>query len=105
MAELKRVGDLEIPGDPDRGVARAACGGAGARRLTVEAEYLAGFSVESVTPEPESVDSAGGRLVYTFEPAPSEVSFSLTPDEVDRQQGAFALEGQPPVSRAQLVYP
>ena len=77
----------------------------GETELTVEAEYLAGFSIERVSPEPDSVRSARDRLIYSFEAPPSQVTFSLTPREVGGQEGSFSLKGAERLSLSQFVYP
>jgi hypothetical protein len=46
--------------------------GAGDRTVWFARDYLRRFEVSSVTPEPESVSSAAGSVVYFFASAPGE---------------------------------
>ena len=78
-------------------------------RVWVGREYLDGFRVEKVVPEPERVEAGPDRLVYVFrlhEPGKGVVvRFLMEPDAFGRQHARVGLVGGPELSFGQFVYP
>jgi hypothetical protein len=85
--------------------ARAAPGGV--HRVEISSEFLAAFSVESVTPEPGQVRMTGQRLVYEFAAAASgaSISFHIRPQRLWRHRAEVRIDGGEPLAIAQLTYP
>ena len=82
----------------------------GEARVWLDREYVEGFQVQKVTPEPESVEVGPDRLTYVFNvdeelDKPTAVTFNLQPQKFGRLQGQIGLEGEEPVSFGQFVYP
>lgn len=75
----------------------------------VAADYLDGFEVRGVSPEPEEVRSEGGGLIYEFavgDPTQRvEVTFSLQPRRMGRLTGEIGVPGGQTVTFGQLSYP
>lgn len=95
--------------DALRVVIRKGAVGGDEARLTFGQRYLEGVEVESVFPEPDSVEVGNDEVVYTFklssDGAPATVSFSLTYEDLGRKSGMVRLDGHPSVSFSQFVYP
>src|SRR5918998_947773 len=101
MAEMKRVGDLEVAADLKGGEIR----------LWINREYLKSLQVQEVDPQPDTVEVTPERLVYIFnakegsEDRPTEVTFELEPDEMGTLAGRVGLDGGASQSFEQFVYP
>lgn len=71
--------------------------------------YLSRFQIRQVTPEPDSTESVGESLAFTFQvgddSAPHEVEFNLEPEAVGRSRGTVAVAKRPPLPFSQFVYP
>lgn len=78
-------------------------------RLHVSRSFLEGISVESVQPEPSSVEVGSDRIVYVFDlvqaGAPVMVEFEVRYDDVGTKRGTVRVEGQRAVTVKQFVYP
>jgi hypothetical protein len=78
-------------------------------RLWIDREYLHGLSIESITPEPDSVDTQADRLVYVFDASesglPVMVNYTLQTDHLGLRQGRVGLENGPELGFWQLIYP
>jgi hypothetical protein len=81
----------------------------GSARLWIDREYLNGVQVQTISPEPYSVEAYGDRLVYAFRfdqsDAPIPVSFSLHVVGLGLLQGRVGLEEGPELDFRQFVYP
>lgn len=75
----------------------------------VATDYLDGFEIRGVSPEPEEVRSEGGGLIYEFavgDPTQRvEVTFSLQPRRMGRLTGEIGVPGGQTVTFGQLSYP
>lgn len=71
--------------------------------------YLASFTVEAITPEPDSVEAVGGALRYTFvqgtPDAALQVTFTMLPKSLWRQSGTISLVGGEPVDLSHFFFP
>lgn len=78
-------------------------------RVSIESEYLDGIEVESVYPEPESVEVGDHEIVYVFklkeQGTRATVIFSVLHDDIGRKRARVQLDGHPPVSLSQFIYP
>lgn len=78
-------------------------------RVSFDRRYFDGVEVDSVVPEPDSVEVGGGSVVYVFElgedAAPATILFSVLYDDIGRKRARVALDGHPPVSFSQFIYP
>lgn len=78
-------------------------------QLSFHRAYLDGLQVESVFPEPESVEVGGDEVVYLFQlrraGAAATVIFDLMYEDIGRKQALLRLDGHPPVSISQFIYP
>ena len=82
----------------------------GEARVWLSRGFLDRVQVHHVTPEPESVETAGGRVAYTFRVAdpsqPVSVTFHFEPEYVGRLRGSAGLgDGSAEVNFDQFVYP
>jgi hypothetical protein len=78
-------------------------------RVAIAHSYLERFEVDSVTPEPESVQLEPGTLIYNFPAAGTDgtrsVVFVLRPDAYGRLSGRIGTPGGPFHEIQQFVYP
>jgi hypothetical protein len=78
-------------------------------RLWIDREYLQGLDIEGITPEPDSVETQGDRLVYVFNAAESQlpvlVNYSLQTNYLGLRQGRVGLDNGPELDFWQLIYP
>jgi hypothetical protein len=80
-------------------------GGDDTIEVALDQSYLDGFDLMSVIPEPDQQTTDRGRLVFTFERAPSTVMVPLTPRTIGLRRARVFVEGHRPVSFRQVVYP
>jgi hypothetical protein len=79
-------------------------------RLWIDRPYLDAFIVQSITPDPDSVESAPDRLIYEF-PLAAEAGGTITitlnvrPIQVGQLNGRVGLEGGPTLEFSQFNYP
>src|ERR687889_647174 len=114
MAEMKRVGDLEVAEDlkaQRRNWVFAAAVQGGQIRLWINREYLKGIQLQEVDPQPDTVEASPERLIYVFdaeegpEDRPTEITFELEPDEMGTLAGRVGLDGEASRTFEQFVYP
>jgi hypothetical protein len=78
-------------------------------RVSFGRGYFDGVEVESVFPEPDSVEVDGDEVVYLFklgdQGAPATVIFSVMYDDVGRKRARVGLDGHSAVSFSQFIYP
>lgn len=78
-------------------------------RIAIHRDYADGMQIEEVYPEPESVETGGNEIVYTFrlaaEATAATVVFSVLYEDVWRNGGTIAVEGHPPVRLSQFIFP
>ena len=81
----------------------------GQARIWLGREWASGLLVESVVPEPESVEVAPDRIVYTFAVQPGsgtvKIVFNLEYDGWGWLTGEIGLDGGASQTFRQLVYP
>lgn len=75
----------------------ASAAEAGTWEINISRDYLGVLEVNSITPEPDAVESLGDELRYTFAQADPgadlRVSFDVTPDGLWRQSGRIGIAG------------
>ena len=78
-------------------------------RLWLERSYLNTMQVETIVPQPGSVESGANHLIYVFNVSssnfPVEVTFLMQSESIGRQTGRLGLEGGPSLSFSQFIYP
>jgi len=78
-------------------------------RLWVDRQYLENQQIESVVPEPESVEAGPDRMVFTFSMAkpgaPTAVTVRLQTRRAGSLQGRVGVEGGGSLQFHQIVYP
>jgi hypothetical protein len=83
--------------------------GTGEARLWLDREYLEGVQLQTVTPEPDSVEAGPDGFTYVFKVndpnRPTSVTFHLQPETIGRLEGRVVLDGGEPVDFEQFVYP
>ncbi|MFN2595808.1 MAG: hypothetical protein ABR563_01210 [Pyrinomonadaceae bacterium] len=82
----------------------------GEARVWLSREFLDRVQIHQITPEPESVETAGGRVAYVFRVAdptqPVGVTFHFEPEFAGRLPGSAGLgDGSSQVNFDQFVYP
>lgn len=81
----------------------------GKARLWLSRDYVENVELRHIDPEPESVEAASDRLVYTFnlpDPAqPTAVTYHLEPNEYGRRPVRIGLAGGPELQFSQFFYP
>lgn len=81
----------------------------GEMRVWMDAEYVYGLSIQTISPEPESVDVGPDRVVYTFtadkEDGPLTIVFNYEHDGYWWQQAELGVEGGGSVDLRQFVFP
>lgn len=73
----------------------------------ISSDYLADFNVDTITPDPDSVRTQAGEVIYTFlagQPI-GQIAFSLEPRESGIQKAAVRVGTTEPVEFTQVVYP
>lgn len=78
-------------------------------RLAFSSKTLDGMTVETVYPEPESVETGADRTVYVFKLAEegtlTEIVFNVLFEDVGRRHGTVTLDGHQPAEFSQFVFP
>jgi|FLYN01.1.fsa_nt_gi hypothetical protein len=78
-------------------------------RVWLDLSYLHDVQVEHVMPEPESVEAAEDRLVYSFqmtEPGqPATITFQVRPERPGALNGQVGIEGGASHDFSQFIYP
>jgi hypothetical protein len=78
-------------------------------RLWLERSYLNIMQVETIVPQPGSVESGANHLIYVFNVSssdfPVEVTFLMQSESIGRQTGRLGLEGGSSLSFSQFIYP
>ena len=73
--------------------------------VAISREFLDGYDVSEVRPEPQKVTSYADRLVFTFAQPGATVAFTMQPQRVGSGHGTVTVGGSPPVELRQFVYP
>jgi hypothetical protein len=83
--------------------------GAGQVRLWLDAAWAESFVIESIVPEPESVEVGPDRLAFVFAAeaghGPVEIIFHVRYERWGWQRGAIGLDGGPTLRLPQFIYP
>ena len=78
-------------------------------RLWVDVAYMRAIGLESILPEPESVELEPGRVVYVFSASepdfPLVITFFYEHDGFWSQRGRLGLVNGTPVAFSQFVFP
>ncbi len=78
-------------------------------RISFSRETLDGMDIETVYPEPESVETGADETVFVFtlsdEATTTEITFNVLYEDVGRRSGAVTLEGHQPAEFSQFVLP
>jgi hypothetical protein len=78
-------------------------------RIWLDQNYLQHVEVENVIPEPERVEVASDRLIYTFHTAeagqPVVLSFYVRPQESGSLEGQIGIESGSAHDFSQFIYP
>jgi hypothetical protein len=78
-------------------------------RLWLDREYMSGFEVKEIYPEPEQMDLEARRTTFVYhvpkQDGPLLIHFILEPNETGFLEGSAGLEGGDPISFRQFVYP
>ena len=77
-------------------------------RLSLASDYLQRLDIEKVTPQPAQVISEPGAMSFVFHARPGtrmEAVLHISPDKVGPLEGWVAVDGKPPLSFRQFVYP
>lgn len=76
-------------------------------RLSIDREYLESIEIDTIAPEPESVQGGPDRHTFEFAAPGGEttISFKLRPEAMGSLEGIAAIEGAPAVQFRQLIYP
>lgn len=78
-------------------------------RLWVDRSYIEAVHMEDIQPQPESVDMAGARFVYTFKAADlstnTKVLFHFKPNKFGKAPARLGLEGGPEIAFTHFFYP
>jgi hypothetical protein len=79
----------------------------GISRVEISSDYLAGFRIVSITPEPASVQMVGQQLVYEFTAAGvgASISIHVDPQRLWRHRAVVRIDGGTPLEIRQLTYP
>jgi hypothetical protein len=78
-------------------------------RLWVDRQYLESQQIESVVPEPESVEAGPDRMVFIFSMAqpgaPTSITVRLQTQRIGSAEGRVGVEGGGSLDFHQVVYP
>lgn len=81
----------------------------GKARLWLGRDYLRHTRIEQVVPEPESVETQAGGVIYEFKVAnpaePARIKFDIEPEGYWSRAGEVGLEGRPRLRFNQFVFP
>jgi hypothetical protein len=88
---------------------RVATPPAGPLRISINRDYLDGVLLEQVLPAPASAQTAGDRLVYSFDrlevPGPVEVKYVLQPMDVGSHEARISAGNGAAALIRQFTYP
>ncbi len=78
-------------------------------RVWLDREYLQGVTIETMFPEPESVEAGPDRITYVFELAqsgkPTTLTFELLSEGMGWREGRVGIENSGPLRFSQFIYP
>src|SRR4051812_15829106 len=74
--------------------------------IAISREFLDGYDMSEIRPQPQRVTAYADRLVYTFAALPdARVAFTLQPKRLGPGSGTATVAGSQPVELHQLVHP
>ncbi|MDP9363841.1 MAG: hypothetical protein M3Q10_06385 [Chloroflexota bacterium] len=77
--------------------------------LWLDRSYVRSLEIDQIEPEPDQVEAAGERVVFTFLVAdpnqPNEIAVPMQHDDWGVKTGRLGLVGGPEVAFRQVVYP
>jgi hypothetical protein len=77
-------------------------------RIRLNDDYIHSFGVDSISPEPESVEASEDSLIYVFQVSPEErveIVFHLNPIEAANLHGRIGLEDGRTIEFDQIIFP
>jgi hypothetical protein len=78
-------------------------------RLWIDSSYLENVEIESISPQPELVESAPDRQIYLFpitqSGEPISITFYIKPERPGVLNGKAGIEGGSSLDFTQLIYP
>jgi hypothetical protein len=78
-------------------------------RLWLDRHYVEAIEIEHIDPEPESVEIAGDRFVYTFKASDlrqnAKIMFHLEPNKFGKARVRLGLVDGPEIAFTQFIYP
>jgi hypothetical protein len=78
-------------------------------RVWIDRGYLSGVEIQTIVPEPESVEIGEDRVTYSFNVnragPPVRLGFRVTYDGFGPKRGGIGLEDGEPVTFGQFIYP
>ncbi len=81
----------------------------GKARVWLDRSFAEGMSIETIHPEPESVEVGAGRLTYTFAVSPNsneaQITFEVLPQVVGATAAHVGIDDGPALAFRQLVLP
>lgn len=86
----------------------SARGGSGQRvPVALASDYLEGFELEQITPEPVSTQLVAGRVIFEFERrgTAAAIAFHLQPERIGRHRTQVVVDSGPPLVMRQFTYP
>ena len=82
----------------------------GEMRVWVSREYLQGFQIQGISPQPDRAMTGPERMTYAFgvgvgTGGPATITFELQPDKVGLVEGRVGLDGGRSLRLRQFAYP
>ncbi len=78
-------------------------------RIWIDREFLEGYEIRNIVPEPDSVEAGADRMIYVFTldqaSQPTTISFNVQAQQIGPAMGRVGLDGGQDVEFSQLVYP
>lgn len=78
-------------------------------RIAFSRRTVDGMDIETVYPEPESVETGADETVFTFmlteDGTLTEIVFNVLFEDIGRRRASITLDGSPPVELSQFVLP
>ena len=84
-------------------------GGGGTARVWLDREYMQDIAIESISPEPQSMEAGKEGIVYVFRIAKADqftrVTFHIQPKGYGLRSGRIGLAGREPLRFRQFIFP
>ena len=73
--------------------------------VAISRDFLDGYDVSEVRPQPQRVTAFADRLVFIFAEPGASVAFTMQPQRLGSGHGTVTVDRSPPVEVRQFVYP